>query len=203
MNICILILYTNSWQNIADVVLDNAVEYTYKHGYNLSIRRYPECFSGYDKLEWSKSLLLENDYVWNLDLDALITNHNIRIEQFLDSDKNFFITYGANTYNAGSFILKKSAWANWFIEYLLSKKGEEKMHCEQDAILKYIEEYGTEDICILPHPSINSFMYDLYPEYSNVKHEEGNWEEGDFVLHLPGIGMDKRYEILKNTKVVL
>jgi hypothetical protein len=33
-------------------------------------------------------------------------------------------------------------------------------------------------------------------------HKDGNWEEGDFVLHLPGLSMQKRIEILSQLKPI-
>jgi hypothetical protein len=54
---------------------------------------------------------------------------------------------------------------------------------------------------ILPHPSLNSYPYEHYPEFKNVTHEQGNWEEGDFLLHCPALPYEKRAEILRNAKI--
>lgn len=209
MRICLQLLYTEGWVNLAKIVVPNIVNYCRKHGYNWNIHCFPEPCKfdfGYEKLKQIKNLFQTGlaDVVWSLDCDAIITNYNKKVEDIIDPHFNFYITQGANTYNAGSFIIKKSKWTYLFIEDLLSKQGKENMHCEQDALCDYIREYGTKDICILPHPSINSFKYELYPEYPEVKtREEGNWHEGDWVLHLPGVGMDLRQEILSNVSIIL
>jgi len=204
MKIVLQCLYTDGWLDIARVVLPNMANYAKRHGYNLNVKSYREpCPSdfGYNKIKEIKELFDHGaDVVVSLDLDLLITNHNYKIEDFLNDKNDFYIAEG---YNAGVFILRKSEWSYRFIEYILSQQGKTGLHCEQDAIYQYIKENGNDDICVLPHPSINSFKYELYPEYSNVTHEQGNWEEGDFILHLPGVGMDKRKEILSTTKVIL
>jgi hypothetical protein len=205
MKIILQCLYTDTWIDIARIVLPNIASYAQRRGYSLNVKCYSEpCPSdfGYNKLKEIKYIFDTDtaDVVVSLDLDLLITNYNYKIEDFLNDKNDFYITDG---YNAGVFILKKSEWSYKFIDYILSQQGVEGMYCEQDAILKYISENGTSEICVLPHPSINSFNYDLYPEYGKVKHNKGQWEEGDFILHLPGIGMDKRKEILSTTKVIL
>lgn len=206
MRISMQCIYDTKWVSLAKLTVPNIVGYCVKHGYDWNIQAVQEykSDSGYDKLREIRKLFENNkaDVVVSLDCDLHITNYNIKIEDFLNDTFDFYITHGANTYNAGVFILKKSGWAYWFIDYLLSCQGLPNMHCEQDAIMAYINEFGTKDICVLPHPSINSFMYDLYPEYTNVTHQEGNWQEGDFILHLPGVGMDKRHQILSNVKVI-
>jgi len=207
MKICLLILYTEGWMPIAKVVLPVATQYCKKHGYDFKFicfpGEYPSNF-GFNKIRYIQEVFKGDcDICWSLDLDTMITNHNIRVEDFLQDGKDFYITKDVNAHNAGSFIVKKSEWSKQFLEYLLQQKGKDGMHCEQNAIDKYIEENGTDDICVLPHPSINSYHYELYPEFKNITHEQGNWEDGDFVLHLPGVGMDKRLEILKNTPVIL
>jgi hypothetical protein len=68
-----------------------------------------------------------------------------------------------------------------------------------------MKEYPKSPIKIVGHPSFNSFDYSLYPEHSHItKREDGNWHEGDLLLHLPGISMEQREKILKekiwNTK---
>lgn len=208
MRICLQCLYSESWIGLAKIVVPNIVGYARRYGYTWNIQCFKDCPSdfGYEKLRQIKSIFYngEADVVVSLDCDLLITNYNYGIEKFLTPGKDFYITYGANTYNAGVFILRKSEWAYKFIDYVLSKQGQEGMHCEQDAIVEYIKEFGTKDICVLPHPSINSFDYTLYPEWPDVRsQEEGCWHPGNFILHLPGVAMDQRKEILSSTPVIL
>lgn len=201
--VCILILYTEGWSNIAKIVLPNAKEYCQRHGYALDAIMHREPYPlnfGYSKLTEIKRLLKNFDIVWSLDLDTLITNHCYKVEDFIDflEDYDFFITKDVNGINGGSFIVKKSDWSIPFLDLLYSLKGEEGMHCEQDAINYYYKNYK-DKIKILPHPSINSYKYELYPEFEYGI--DGQWMEGDFVLHLPGLSIEKRIEILKQTPI--
>lgn len=206
MTVCVLILYTELWQPMADIVLPNIRAYCDKHGYDYQFMQYPEPYPsnfGFNKLIEILDLfkLQRHDVIWSLDLDATITNHNIKVEQFLDDEHDFFITRDVNGINAGSFLVRNTAWAKEFMEYLVGFK--DVTNCEQDAIDLYMVDNECDKIKVLEHPSINSYNYELYPEHGETrKREEGHWHDGDFVLHLPGIGVAKRLEILSNTPII-
>lgn len=206
MRIFVVVIYTESWKPIADIVLPVLHKYCATHGYGHVEMCYPEPYKsnfGYNKLRWIKDLFEYNyiNAVWSLDLDTLLTNHKIRVEDFLDEQHDLFITKDVNNINAGSFIIRNTIWAQGFIDYCLEQDGKE--NCEQDAFVKYMNEYRDEKICLLPHPSINSYDYTLYPEHNVTSREEGHWHHGDFLLHLPGISMMERLNVLSNTPVIL
>lgn len=206
MRVCIQVLYTSDWTDISKITVPNVVNYCRKHGYMWNVQAVSKPYSGYDKISYAKEIF-EKDYadvVWCLDCDALITNYNYRLEHFIDNEHSVFICRDYNGVNAGSFIVRKSDFTNTFFDYLLCCKGEPDMHCEQDAIVKHMKEFpANNQIKILPHPSINSYLYENYPEIPLQSHENGQWESGDFLLHLPGMSNEKRIEILKNTPVIL
>lgn len=204
MKICLLMLYTESWIDLSKIVISNVQSYAKKHGYDTHIGMYKKEFSGFEKIKWSKISLERCDVVWSLDMDTLITNHEIKLESFLDVSHGFYICKDYNGINAGSFISLSSQWCRNLLEYFSRQQGQQGMHCEQNAVEAYMREFPNDDkIKILQHPSINSYMYELYPEIPPQTHEQGNWQEGDFLLHLPGIGMNKRLEVLSKTKVIL
>src|SRR5690242_19869072 len=111
MRICISILYTKDWEELADIVIPNVEIYAAKHGYELVAKKYNQRFSGYEKLIHVKELLTECGAVWSLDLDTLITNHNIKIESFLHTHSGLFICKDVNGLNAGSFIFRNRQWS--------------------------------------------------------------------------------------------
>lgn len=210
MKIAILILYTESWQPLADIVLQNLHKYAdankERYGYDEIIIKYKNEFSGFEKIKKIQKHIGRYDAIWSLDLDALITNHKTNIEDFINDENDFYICEDYNGINAGSFIVKDSQWSQAFLNSALMRKGDSGVYCEQDAFSKLLSSdvpVYNEKVKILPHPSINSYLYESYPECGIQTHETGQWQEGDFVLHLPGIGMDKRIEIFKNTKITL
>lgn len=207
----ILILYTESWMPLAKTVLPVATKYAQRHNYDFKFICFPEPYKsdfGFRKIRYIQELFKGDcDVCWSLDLDTLITNHNIPLETYLTEQHEFFIARDVNGINAGSFIVRKSYWTNMFLEWVLEQRGKEGMHCEQDAIAAYILNFPSlsrEMIRILPQKAINSYRYDLYPEHQNITSEEdGMWYENHLLLHLPGLGLETRKEIIQNTPIIL
>jgi hypothetical protein len=206
----ILMLRTKSWQPIADIVVPNAKEYANKHGYSFIEIVYEEYFSGFEKIRKIMEFFRERSgiskrykYAMCMDADTLITNHNKRFDNFINASNDFYICKDVNGINAGVFIIKNTVWSKYFMSWLLEQEGKSWAYCEQDAIVGYRETFINNSIEIIEHPSFNSYRYDLYPEFNHIKEgKNGCWHEGDFILHLPGLGMEKRLEILKNTKII-
>jgi hypothetical protein len=200
----VLVHYTPSWRELAMVTVPISELYCSKHGYGINSY---ECtsyqyYNGKEKLKHILEGLNEGDVALVMDADAIITNLTTKIESFIDDEHDFYITNHLGKCNAGIFIIRKTKWAVKFINYLLENIGKEKVYCEQDAIPKYQSENPHEPkIKILNHPSINSFNYNLYPEHKDITEEEqGMWQHGNFILHLPGIGQTERQKYLTNIK---
>lgn len=215
--IAVAVVYTPNWIPLAQVVLPNLYEYCQRHGYGLYVRVDPVPYNGFSKFTLINYLFKTQgvDFVLSLDLDTLITNHNIKIEDFISqsNNKSFYVCRDLNGINCGSFILKNNKWSKSFLSFCLSFEG--KVDCEQNAVDIYMGDIVDDlHIKILQHPSINSYKYDeYYPSYGKIgfkngdiiekpTHKEGNWEEGDFILHVPGQTVEKRIEVLKNTKII-
>jgi hypothetical protein len=204
MKICILILCTESWQELADIVLPNVERYCSRYHYSFFFNKQKE-YDGFDKIRAIKKTFERGDFdiIWSLDCDTLITNHTIRIDDFIEDKFDFYICEDYNGINAGSFIVKNTIEGNWFMNWLMPMKGDVGIYCEQDAIKHYMRLLPEErdvEIKVLPHPSINSYLYQNYLEIPPQTHEEGQWQPNDFLLHLPGLSMDKRLAILNEYK---
>jgi len=206
MRVCFQLIYTADWVDLAKITVPNIVNYCRKHGYDWNIQSIQNRYSGYLKILNIQSLFAANDadVIVSLDCDTLITNYNIKIEDYIDDIHSFFICKDYNGINAGVFVIKNNKWANGFLSYILQCEGQSGMYCEQDAILSYMKSFpNNENIKILPHPSINSYLYESYPEIPPQSHEQGQWVEGDYILHLPGIDNQTRIKILTQIPILL
>jgi hypothetical protein len=213
VKIGLLTAYYNNYKPLANIVVPNLQGYCIKQGYGLYDYVLPQEGSHYSfkRLEMLKKIFSYHDIGVMLctDIDILITNYNIKIESFLDDKHDFYICKDVNGINAGNFIVKNTEWSRTFIDFLLSKQGSfENDQCVIEAIHNNPE--WKSKIKILPHPSINSFDMQYYaPSWGVIgdrkierpTHKEGAWEAGDFVLHLPGMDLNKRIEILKEVEV--
>lgn len=200
--------YTKKWQELADIVIPNTQKYCTKNGYDFLVEKYNDGNVDFVKTKTALQLLKDYDVVFCLEADMLITNHSVRIESFIDNKHSFFICNDVNGINGGSFIAVKGKYAEVFLENtnnpIYGFKTEQN-YWEVNAI-------DHPDVKILTHPSINSIPYQYYaPSYGKIgfkeggivimpTHEEGCWQVGDFVSHLPGMTLEKRIELFNKIK---
>jgi len=204
-------LYHSNYQLLADLVLPNLKEYCARHGYKLLAHcgNFGGGQIGFQKIRWVSKLMEEGlELALVTDLDIVITNLSKKFEDFTDDDHDLFITEDVNGLNCGSFIMRKSEWSMELLEFILSECDTGRFTCEQN-VLKHM--VGRKDIGslldrmkILPHPSINSYLHpsldlaigDVYPEWASTAFPNA-WHEGDFLLHLPGMNLDQRMDLMR------
>lgn len=202
MSIALFTEYGDNYKEIAVITTPIMREYCSLRGYDFhEVRLWDETRWPYKK-HWKIRDLFDLGYkmVWYLDVDAVITNLNYRIEDFIDDEHSFFITKDFNELNGGSVIIKNDKNGRLFNDMVLN--AGHTYENEQNFYNAAFE--GLRSIMkVLPHPSINSYDYSLYPECKEYVGREdlGDWKEGHFILHVPALGIDKRIEVLKSAKI--
>lgn len=197
--ICIQILYTKDWLDIAKIMLPNVIEYTKKHNYSVDVKCVDSPFDGYEKLRQIKEKFDNNKYDWvmSMDADTLITNHSIKIESLIDNGYDAIFNNDYNGLNCGVFILRNTTTTKQIIDAALLLQGFKGMECEQDALNKVKKYFKYK---IVPQHKMNSYKYSLYPEIGTLTWGEGEWHLGDWLIHFPAVGMDKRKQLLTEYK---
>lgn len=212
----VLIHYTFGWQSLLDCVYPNLREYCQKHRYQLSVlcvNDYPK-YTGEFKIKQIMNELEYGEVGLVLDADTYITNHLFNFQKFVDNDHDLYLTKDINGVNTGVFIVKMTAWMQNVFNYISNSIQSGNFDCEQNAIEEYINIFGLDRIKIVEHPAFNSYPIELYaPSYGKIgyqegeyvkkpEHKDGAWQMGDFILHAPGLTIEKRIELFKNTPVV-
>ncbi len=191
--------YTPSFDKIAEVTIPVMEEYCKIHGYRLNVytTNYDK-YNGIIKLQQIQENLIEDgSIVFSLDADCLLTNMSKSIEYFLNNEKSLYVCEGLNM---GAFIIKKSEWSDKLLNTMtvLIMRGE--YHCEQDAIEDLIknEKINTSKVEIVKHPAFNSYLPQLY--FHLTYNNKAEWHNGDFILHVPALSLEKRAHILNEYK---
>jgi hypothetical protein len=207
MNIALFTLYHENYWPLAELVLPNWSEYCDRHDYGLMAHRGPyghfEGF-GFQKTELVHDELFVKYNTWEaalvLDLDILITNFTVKVEDFMDESHDIFVTTGFNGLCLGSYIIKKTQGGREIMEFMLA--NEHGYNNEQDTLKYHLDDPVLKDrIKLFPYHAFGSFMLSLYPEHGTPTRERGNWQPGDFLLHLPGFKIDKRLEVFQSPEV--
>jgi len=193
MRIAVTMSYTENWSEIAAISVPNMRDYCAKNRYDffVTVDEYDK-YNGICKL--NNILLLGKstrfDYIFSFDCDTLITNHNVKLENFTNNKSSLFVCQGLNM---GVFGVPNNLKALTFIEKIKERIIAGIFDCEQDAVF-----FNTDDVSIFDHPAFNSYLSQLYPEIPQpVTKEQGQWEPGCFVLHVPALSIEKRIEVLK------
>src|SRR6185503_933865 len=127
--------YTESWQPLIDIVKPIHEVYCQKHGYKYVLKKVPDYgrYTGLDKLNMVLENLTEMDIALVLDADAMITNLNIKVEDFILGSQEFYFSEGLN---CGVFIFMATTFSKCIIKSIIKVVESGYYNCEQDALEK-------------------------------------------------------------------
>jgi hypothetical protein len=199
----IVSIYTDKYQDLADLTWTNKKKYADKHGYLAMAKT--DNFSPeqvhFDKFVHMLDVMNKHpdiDWVWWLDNDAMITNFDIKVEDLVDSDYHVIMPTDIAALNTGSFIVRNSAQGREWLEFLLSKKREyreDKKWFEQQAVIDFYPKFQ-HLFKIIPQQWLNSYDYRMYGvEGIDLLGQDGQWCPGDFVIHWPGLPNETRVKL--------
>lgn len=225
-NFAIANIYTKNILPLAAITTEfNKRKYCEKYNYDLIIqtKNFLHPHLGFAKIGLVLEILKTNKYSWVywVGSDTMITNYDIQLDQLIDNDYHFIISYDVWDFNSDSFLIKNSPEAieyfeniwNLIPEYLDDKgnpkdfglrlpDGGGRAWAEQGAM---IDLYGAnlkyrQIIKPMHQKFMNSYLYNLYPsdwhrKAKDCKGNDGQWSNGDFLVHWPGISNDLRLNL--------
>jgi len=214
MNICVATISTPDMDELTKITWSNKIEYCRKHNYKGILQNQTWNYLGFDKIIFIDNLLSSNEYDWILwvDNDTLFTNFNQKIENLIDENYHFIICadYGGDV-NAGVFLVRNSKQGKEYIKYLKNKMYELApinkflFGEEQTAICAtYKDKQFENTIKVIPQKLMNAYPYSGVYGHPNGLNDwlgvNGDWQSGDFIIHIPGFGPDLFHERLNHFK---
>lgn len=198
-------MYNEGHADLAAYTWPNKVEYATKHGYSSYAKTSGWMLTPihFEKITHMLDVMkLEPDlnWVWWLDNDAIVTNSDIQLEDIVDNNFHVIITSDIACLNAGSFLVRNSMQGREWLEFILAKGLEhykDNRWPEQQPMSDFYVTFK-DIIKIVPQRTMNSYNYNIYGvDPTDLIGTNGQWEYGDFVLHMPAIPNPMRIEILK------
>jgi hypothetical protein len=201
MPITIVSCYNQTFDYLNQVVRPNKQQYCQKHSYKLlDIRKETppgtDDIKGLDAILWAKpwailEALKENDLVCWMDADMIVTDMEVKMEPFFTHDLVF--TGDINGLNAGIIFIRKCEWSINFINkwWESGKRFCHHISSEQTALAHLMPCEPQEHWQCIPQKRCNGFLY----EWHDNPYPEGQWEKGDFILHLPAMKNSLRRQI--------
>ncbi|KAJ3044739.1 hypothetical protein HDV00_001143 [Rhizophlyctis rosea] len=193
------------------------MSYAQKHGYHFQLIRHSLVIDR--KPQWSKMLAAKQflkdgfDWIWLLDLDAVITNHNIPLQNLIPPDVWYSTLHGycdrsyldptrtgaivamdCNGLNSGSMLLRSDPWTFSYLDDAY-KFGEDTAPSIWNDQRGFHEAYNAEThrnhFLILSQSQLNAY------ERECVGATSLPWRHGDFVIHFAGNPHLKSYYMMK------
>ena len=213
--IAIVSLFDDNYKDLANISIPNKIEYASKHGYDLFYfdteidkSRPPQ----WSKIKAVEYLLNDYEWVWWIDIDALVINMDIKLEEIIDN--NYDIIFTENKYSVisnGSSFYKNSNLSKKFLHecYTLNREILRDVNVnvfdhEQQPMRKLYQhdlEYNKK-IKLIPERVCNSYWYtynqSVLQYYPNWNNEENIYKDGDFVVNFCGRTKEERIDIMKN-----
>ena len=208
MRICITSMNKNNYNQLSKITWPNKVNYAEKHGYSSYLKTEDTMLNnglviGFEKIYYIMNMLSDYDWIWHVGCDTLVMNYQKKIEDIIslaDNNESFIVATDCNGINMDSFIVKnspegKKLLSDCFDSHVLYNN---RWFFEQQFFWDNYEQYK-DIIKIVPQKTMNSYLAkELYPYQVNIDKlgTTSQYSEGDLLLHLPGIPLEKRIRIL-------
>jgi len=198
-------MYDDAHAELAKWTWPNKELYAKQHGYSSYAKTSDWTLTPihFEKIKLMLDVMSQEtdlDWVWWLDNDAVITNPEIGLETIADTDYHVIITSDIASINAGSFMVRNSLQGREWLEFILAKGLEhykDNRWPEQQPMTDFYITFK-DIIKIVPQRTMNSYNYNIYRvDPTDLLGTSGQWQEGDFILHMPAIPTPMRIDIIK------
>ena len=213
--IAIVTLHDDNYMGLAPYSIKNKKQYADKHGYDFIY--YDDIIDKSRPPQWSKVLAIQSvlnmgyEWVWWIDIDALIMNPNIKLESIVDNNYDMIFTKNEYSFiSNGSSFFKNSTTTKNFLNtvYDLSTPDLKSIDIhtfdhEQKAMRVLLQ----TDVNYLSHTKLidervcNSYyvtndksVLDSYPNWNT---SSNLYQDGDFIIQFCGRSFDERLKQMK------
>jgi hypothetical protein len=207
----VMLTVNHRMKALGDVSMPNHREYCEHHNLKYRVLRpggdFDTTYAGaWGKLVGLRNALLDGwEYAIWIDADAVFTNMTDDLLQHVDREHDFFMSKDFNGLNSGVMIVRNTAWASMYLEYLHGFK--DTWPTGVNPCFRY-EQRGFaltyDDICFrkknptfprFPHADdvrrrikiVPSNRFNTYECFTPAC-KASKWHAGDTVFHVPGMG---------------
>ena len=212
MRICLFTMHSPVIKRMAAMTVPNKSEYCCLHGYDFVQAAFTSeihWWPGYERIPFMINLLKSEmwDWIFWLGCDAMITGPQIKLEGICDDNYGMIISSAANELQMDSLLFNKKC-IGLFEEIWRTREDYLAPGFEQWSLIAQIAKPEfTGLIKHVPQRILNSMDYNLYPDYAagssnfakqiDVFGNDGQWQPGDFVYHVPGRPLEVKEKSLR------
>jgi len=207
--IAIVTLFDHNYSDLSKISIKNKIEYVNKHNYDFIY--FEDVIDKTRPPRWSKvkaveTILKDYDWVWWIDIDALIMEFDIMLESLIDDDYDMIFTSNTNSYlsNGSCFFKNSHVSFNFLMDCYdlqhdcLKNVNVNVFDHEQQSmrqLLLNVDEYKSKSK-LINERCCNSFcvtenaqVLSVYPQWNS---DANIYQKGDFVIHFCGRSFSER-----------
>lgn len=197
--------HSPDYKEMAAITVPTVEHYCTKHGYgflydpNVDVRLGDSMKINLFHTLYAGGQFSGDDVFCWIDTDALVMNSDVKLQSFLGPFLTRHVLYGSdvNGLNTGVWFARFTSHADHFLRTAqaasLSMGWADQVGIFQTALQPIFKNIVT----IGPGKGFNSMLYPLYGwDFAHGK-EVNEYEEGDCILHFPGIEMSARMRFLR------
>jgi len=207
----------NTMEEVFDLTLLSKQKYAKKHGYDLLTMRsfwpdknkiFDDKQIGFLRVLCAFDMLSNYDVVMWVDADAIITNQELKIQDFqLDEEHSLYVSYdwaGMSSFSTGNFILQKTKYIEDLYKTFvgIGKQVYEGNHWgEEQTTFNHIYKATPlkNTIKILEHNYLNAVPIQVMESefWANRQPVRWPWNESSFLAHITAVSNKHRIHILE------
>lgn len=201
----IISYHDQSYKPLADITWDqNKIPYCEQHGYYCEYEPLEGVghIGQLQKVRFINRMLNDPrnfEWIWWTGCDLMITNFTIKIEDKIDNNYHMVIATDCNGFNADSILIRNSPESKEYWNMISTMLPGIHWHWEgEQKLIKDTYPNQKKKIKVVPQREINSYDYRIYGGYYPSKDylgTDGNWQQGDWVIQWPGVGLDVRLKL--------
>jgi mannan polymerase II complex MNN10 subunit len=207
MKFALMSMYNQGFEPLGRYCGLGKVEYCNRHSYNCIIKT-----SDFEKdrhIYWNRVKFLiqylpKYDWIFWCDADAIIMNQTIKLENLIDDDADLVISRDFNDINNGVFLIKNTQRSLDFLKEIWTWRSDKNiaanLRCfrggDQAAMITFHRNHPDKlKTKFVPQRTFNSYLLEHYRTGLPVDYANSQYQYGDFVMHMPGLGDGLRFSI--------
>lgn len=197
MKIALATIHNKTYKALAEITTPLMRRYCEAHGYEFCLAEWGNGdYDSWWRVGHIRTLMRSFDVVFWVDCDALIMNGGIRVEDAPPGDVLMCEDiYGLND---GTSITRPTPWAEMFWYAVDTGRAlvNDKLWGCNEAVIRFAQTapYRDRVVTVLPQNAMNSY---LMKEYGRPETWPGNYRDGDWILHLVGLPMERRLQLAR------
>lgn len=203
MKSCLVTGCTALFQPLADITIPTKAEYSQRHGYDFKVERFDQIHYASQCLSVLRTLATgKYDRVMWSGADTMVTNMRNPLPH--RGSAPLMICSDAHGLNLDVFICDNHPASLELLHNVAASRHlfGTSLWVEQDAMMHFA---NAGNLCYLPQRTMNSYEYELYKSLGHPYDRavdsfgnDGNWQPGDFVLHVPALPLEVRRQVLSD-----